>query len=198
MTLFGLLKSRQFLPLFVAQFASALDDNIFKNALVIMILFLLANDPNAALLVTASTGIFILPYVLLSPLAGRMADAFDKAAILKWVSFSKVVCFVLGAIGFYIGNIPLLLVILFIIGINSAFFSPCKYSILPQHLTADHLMKANGLLSTGTFLAIITGTMIGGLTITTEDGKFWISFLMIGTALLGWFAAKKNSACTCA
>lgn len=190
MTFKDLMTTRRFLPLFVAQYASALDDNIFKNAMGIMILFLMVDNENAPLIVTWSLAVFILPYVLLSPLAGRIADTHDKAAILKWVSFCKVICFILGAIGFYIGSVPLLLVILFVIGINSAFFSPCKYSILPDHLSRDNLLKANGLLSMGTFLAIITGTIAGGLAITTEMGKALTSAMMIGTAVIGYLAAR--------
>jgi MFS family permease len=185
-----LLKDRRFLPLFVTQFASALEDNIYKNALVMMILFVLAQDPNAALLVTAATGVFILPYVLLSPFAGQVADRHDKAFILKMVSLGKLICFLIASIAIFFEHVPTLLFLLFVIGIGSAFFSPCKYSILPDHLPPEKLVKANGLLSMGTFLAIISGTVLGGLTITTQDGKWLTVITMCAVALIGLIAAS--------
>ena len=183
-----LLCSRSFLPLFVTQFLGALNDNIFRNALVIFVLFTLAPQ-NATLYATAAAGIFILPFVLFSPSAGFFSDTLDKALIMRVVKAAEVAIILLGATAFYLHSIYFLLLVLFLMGTHSAFFGPAKYSILPQHLPPGMLVAANGLLSLGTFVAILLGTIIGALGIAAANGLAVIVLIGFSVAVAGFISS---------
>ncbi|MCE9507299.1 MAG: MFS transporter [Alphaproteobacteria bacterium] len=180
----ALLCSRHFMPLFMTQFLGALNDNIFKNALVIFVLFALAPH-NAPLYATAAAGIFILPFVLFSALAGFFSDTIDKAAIMRAVKAAEIAIMLLAAAAFYLQSAYFLLFVLFLMGTHSAFFGPAKYSILPQHLPPEMLVAGNGLLSLGTFVAILLGAIIGTLGIAGENGVETIAFICLAVAVAG-------------
>lgn len=189
---FRLLAARRFLPLFVTQSLGAFNDNLFKNALVILITFELAtrsgSDPR--ILVTAAAGIFILPFFLFSATAGKLADRYDKASVIRVVKLAEIVLMLAAAVGFYLQNINLLLSILFLMGAQSAFFGPLKYGILPDHLSRQELLSGNGLIQAATFIAILLGTLVGGLFILDGDGATVISTLLVALAVAGWLASR--------
>ncbi|MCB1763934.1 MAG: MFS transporter, partial [Gammaproteobacteria bacterium] len=185
---FTLLSKRQFLPLFITQSLGAFNDNLFKNALVILITFDLAirsgSDPG--LLVTSAAGIFILPFFLFSATAGQLADRYDKAHVIRLVKLVEVFLMLGAALGFYLQSLGFLFFALFLMGAQSAFFGPLKYGILPDHLPGDELISGNALIQAATFLAILLGTLAGGLLIMATGGPEIISLALVLIALAGW------------
>jgi acyl-[acyl-carrier-protein]-phospholipid O-acyltransferase/long-chain-fatty-acid--[acyl-carrier-protein] ligase len=135
----ALLRVKRFLPLFVTQFLGAFNDNVFKNALVIIITYQATAGFNlsADLVITLAAGLFILPYFLFSALAGQLADKFEKSALIRYTKIAEIVIMILGGIGFYLENYSLLLFVLFLLGTQATFFGPMKYSILPDHLKKE-------------------------------------------------------------
>ncbi len=193
MTQFQLLKTRRFSPLFFTQFLGAFNDNLYKNALVILIIFqgssLYGIDTN--IIVTLSAGIFILPFFLFSATAGQLADCYEKSQLIRRVKILEIIIMSLAIIAFYYQNILILIVLLFLMGTQSSLFGPLKYSILPQHLTAEELIGANGLISMGTFLAILLGTILGGILISiANNGALIIGCLVIILAILGFLSSR--------
>ncbi len=190
-TQFGLLKDKRFLPLFLTQFFGAFNDNLFKNALVILITFRLAEEHglNAQLLITSVAGLFILPFFLFSSTAGQLADKYEKSFLIRIIKFVEIVLMVLTAVAFYFTDLWTLVILLFFMGAQSAFFGPLKYSIIPQHLKVRELVAANGLVSAGTYIAILTGTLVGGLFILRPEGRAYISAGVVGVAVLGFISS---------
>lgn len=185
-----LLKSRRFLPLFIVQFLGAMNDNIYKNALIILISFSLAQQHGLSpkMPLAIATGLFILPFLLFSALAGELADRFDKEKLIQWVKLAEVLILGIAAtFGFYLQSLFLMYVTIFLLGTHSTFFGPLKYSILPQHLAKDELLFGNAWIEASTFLAILIGTLLGGLFILQTNGILIISSLLISLALSGWF-----------
>ncbi len=192
-TQFYLLRLRRFLPLFVSQALGAFNDNGFKQALVILVTYGLAgkNGMDSRLIITIAAGIFILPFFLFSATAGQLADKYDKALLIRRIKFVEIILMVLAAAGFYLENISFLLFVLFLMGTQSSFFGPLKYSVLPLLLKKNELIGGNALIETGTFLAILLGTMYGGLLITSHSGPLIVSASLIAFAVIGWLAARQ-------
>ncbi len=184
-----LLFVRKFMPLFLTQFLGAFNDNFFKSALMMLITYRIgdASGVDPRILVNAAAGVFILPFFLFAPTASDLADRYDRSTLMRWVKFAEIVVMSGAAFGFWLGNAWLLMAVLFLMGAQSAFFSPAKYSILPQHLHEDELIAGNGLIQMGTYLAILTGTIAGGLMILKENGIYWVGGLAVTIAALGWF-----------
>jgi len=192
MSQLDLLRRRRFSALFCTQFLGAFNDNLFKNALVILIAYesmsVLALSPGD--LVVLSGAIFILPFFLFSATAGQLADKLRKPSLVRWIKLAEIGIMILGAVGFMTGTLWLLLAVLFLMGLQSTFFGPVKYSILPQLLTDDELVGGNALVEMGTFLAILLGTIAGGAVIATGDaGLPWISAAVVGVAVAGYAAS---------
>lgn len=183
-----LLVARRFMPLFLTQFLGAFNDNFFKSALMMLITYRIgdASGVDPRILVNAAAGIFILPFFVFAPTASDLADKYDRSTLMRWVKFAEIVVMSGAAFGFWLGNAWLLMAVLFMMGAQSAFFSPAKYSILPQHLKEDELIAGNGLIQMGTYLAILTGTIAGGLMILRENGIYWVGGLAVTIAALGW------------
>jgi len=188
---FLLFAKRKFLPLFLTQFLGAFNDNVFKNALVILITYYAAEKAglNAQLLVTLAAGIFILPFFLFSATAGQLSDKHEKSRMIRIIKFTEVLLMATAAMGFYLENVWLLMFVLFLMGTQSSFFGPLKYSILPDHLNENELIGGNALIEAGTFLSILLGTIIGGLAILAEGGIAYISTTIIAVSALGWVAS---------
>jgi 1-acyl-sn-glycerol-3-phosphate acyltransferase len=185
----GLLRSRRFGGLFWAQFLGAFNDNLFKNALVILVAYQGASlwGIGSQELVALSGGILILPFVLFSATAGQLADRFRKSTLVRWVKAGEIAIMAIAAAGFLSGHIGLLFLVLFLLGCQSSIFGPVKYSILPQLLHEDELVGGNALVETGTFLAILLGTIAGGVVIAAGvAGQTWIAAIVIAIALAGW------------
>jgi acyl-[acyl-carrier-protein]-phospholipid O-acyltransferase / long-chain-fatty-acid--[acyl-carrier-protein] ligase len=183
-----LLTSRRFGPLFATQALGALGDNFFRNALGVLALYQSAE--HGPVLVTLALGIFILPYVLFSSIAGQLADREDKARLIRLTRWWELFLALLAAAGFLSGNLAVLMAVLFGFGTQAAFFSPLKFGILPQHLKEDELVEANGLVEAGTFVAILLGTIMGGALIRLEFGTVIVPALAIALAAAGVAAAR--------
>jgi acyl-[acyl-carrier-protein]-phospholipid O-acyltransferase/long-chain-fatty-acid--[acyl-carrier-protein] ligase len=188
---FALLRSRRFLPLFVTQFLGALNDNFFKNAFVILLTYRLAQEAglNGQVLVTAAAGLFILPFFLFSATAGFLADKFEKRRLILAVKIAEIVFMAIAVAGFYSGHVVLLFTVLFLMGVHSTFFGPIKYGILPAHLVPDELLAGNALIEAGTFLAILIGTILGGVLILSPQGIAVVSGGLLAVAIAGLVAA---------
>ncbi len=169
----SLFRSRRLAPLLITQTLGAINDNLFKNALVVLVLFHAASSGPA--LVAAAGGIFILPYVLLSATAGQLADRFEKQRVILWVKVAEVVLMGLAAAGFLMENTPVLFAVLFGLGVQATFFSPLKYGYLPSHLAEEELVAGNGLMEAGTFLGILAGTIAGGALFLLPGGPVIVS-----------------------
>lgn len=190
-TQWSLLKTRRFTPLFVTQFLGAFNDNVFKNALAILITYRIAtlSGLNTQLLVTAAAGVFILPFFLFSATAGQIADSFEKSRLISIIKFVEIILMVMAGAGFYLENVTLLMTVLFFLGAHATFFGPLKYAVLPEHLHEHELIAGNGLIEAATFLSILLGTILGSRLILNDGGEFTISILLIGLATLGWIAS---------
>ena len=179
-----LFASRRLAPLLVTQTLGALNDNLFKNALVVLVLFRSAQSSGPALVALAG-GTFILPYVLLSAMAGQVADRFDMARTIRVVKWAEVGLMALAAAGFMLGSTGLLFAVLFGLGVHSTFFGPLKYAILPAHLDARELVAGNGLVEAGTFLGILAGTVAGSALMALPGGAAVISAAGLAVACGG-------------
>ncbi|MGB5077523.1 MAG: MFS transporter [Sphingorhabdus sp.] len=163
-TSLSLLRKRNFLPLFVTQFLNAFNDNFFKMAMVILVTYEIYSDPTQEANFNAIAGaLFILPFFLFSALAGQLADTIEKTRVIRVVKSAEIFIMLFGAIGIYLHIIPLMLAALFAMGVHSTFFGPIKYAILPQHLEQDEVLGGTGLVEAGTYLAILGGTIAGGI-----------------------------------
>jgi len=178
---FRLLGQRRYLPFFIAQAFGAFNDNVYKNVLVILATYQAASytDIDPALLTNLAGGLFILPYVLFSGIAGELADRYDKALVLKIVKAAEIPVMALAGLGFVLHDIAILLAALFLMGMQSTFFAPAKYGILPEVLHETELVGGNALLESGTFLAILIGTLTAGILATRGDLSAIISAILV-------------------
>jgi acyl-[acyl-carrier-protein]-phospholipid O-acyltransferase/long-chain-fatty-acid--[acyl-carrier-protein] ligase len=182
-----LLRARRFLPLFITQFLGAVNDNLFKNALGVMALFASARYGNE--LVAIGLGVFMLPYVLFSSIAGELADRNEKSRLIRLTKLWELGLMALGTVGFLTASLPLLMAVLFGLGIQATFFGPLKYGILPDHLAAAELVAGNGLIEAGTFLGILAGTIAGTVLVRAPQGPPMVATLGLVLALTGVAAA---------
>lgn len=189
---FGLLKTRRFAPFFATQFLGAFNDNLFKNALVVLLTFRAASWTTLApeILANLAAGIFILPFFLFSATAGQLADKYDKATLARLVKVLEMLIMGVSAAGFWLHSLPVLLVALFLLGCHSTLFGPVKYAILPQHLHSDELVGGNALIEAGTFVAILIGTLAGGLLAGSVGHPAWIALGGLGVAALGYLTSR--------
>jgi 1-acyl-sn-glycerol-3-phosphate acyltransferase len=189
---FALLGQRRFLPFFLTQALGAFNDNVFKNALIFLIVFNTVGLAEAQKhqLTNLAAGLFILPFFLFSATSGQLADKFDKARLAQGIKLLEIAIMVVAYFGFIRQNIPLLLALLFLMGLHSTLFGPLKYGILPQLLKPSELVGGNGLVEMGTFVAILLGTLLAGvLSNIPETGDFWIAVAVIVIALAGMASA---------
>jgi MFS family permease len=187
----NILLSKRFLPLFITQFFGAFNDNLFKNAFLIWFTYEISVKLkiDAQFMVTIASGLFVLPFFLFSAFAGQVADKFIKSKIVHIIKIIEILIMIFALIGFYFENIRLLLFLVFLMGVHSTFFGPIKYSLLPEILKKNELIKGNGLIEGGTFLAILFGTILGGMIIRSKYGIEIVSILAILFALIGYFAS---------
>ncbi len=191
-----LVRSRRFLPLFVTQMLGAFNDNLFKNAIVLFMVYSVYNSESAeARFAGLASAVFIIPFFLLSALSGQLADMRDKARIIRIVKLCEIAIMAVGAVALMLAweriaiatvAVPLMLTALFAMGVHSTFIGPIKYAILPQHLHKDEVLAGTGLVEAGTYIAVLAGTIIAG----------WISVPfaaggVILVAILGYAAARQ-------
>jgi acyl-[acyl-carrier-protein]-phospholipid O-acyltransferase/long-chain-fatty-acid--[acyl-carrier-protein] ligase len=182
-----LLLSRRFAPLFWCQFFAAFNDNFLKTALVFLILF--HGHPDAEALITIASAIFIAPYFFLSGLGGELADRYDKARVAQVIKFVEMFVAGLAVWGYALQSLPILFTALFGFGVLASLFGPMKYGILPDHLPREKLPAGNALIEGATFVAILLGTIVGGLAAHNGGGPFAFAPLVIGFSLACWVAA---------
>lgn len=189
---FPLLHLRRFGPFFVTQFMGALNDNVFKNALVVLLTFHASDWGNLpiSLLANLAGGIFILPFFLFSATAGQLADKYDKALLSRLVKVLEIGIVLVAATAFWLHSLYLLMFCLFLLGLHSTLFGPVKYAILPQHLHEDELVGGNALIEAGTFSAILIGTILGGLLASQPNSSTWITVVCLGVACIGYLSSR--------
>ncbi|MGH8802676.1 MAG: MFS transporter, partial [Casimicrobiaceae bacterium] len=191
---YALLHQRRFAPFFWTQFAAAGNDNVFKNAFVVFVSFeatnLVSVDPG--MIVNLIGALFILPFMLLSATSGQLADKYEKSRLIRLIKLFEIAIMVIGCAGFLLPSIALLFVALALLGVHSTLFGPVKYAILPQHLDNQELVGGNGLVEMGTFVAILLGTIAGGLVVAIRPhGMLWAGLLTIAIAVAGWLASRR-------
>ena len=192
MSQFRLLRERRFRPFFLTQFLGAFNDNLFKNALVVLLTFQAASWTTIApaLLANLAAGIFILPFFLFSATAGQLADKYDKARLTRLVKVLEVAIMLVALAGFVLHSLAVLLGALFLLGCHSTLFGPVKYALLPQHLHENELVGGNALVEAGTFVAILLGTLVGGMLAAVEHGELWIAAAGLLVALAGYLTSR--------
>lgn len=184
-TSLALLKRRHFGPLFATQFLNAFNDNLFKMAMVILVTYTIYSNPATEAQFSAlASGLFILPFFLFSALAGQIADSSDKARVIRFIKSAEIGIMAVGCVGIWFQIVPVMLAALFAMGVHSSFFGPIKYAILPQHLEPDNVLGGTGLVEAGTYLAILSGTVVGG--IIPAD---WAAVAVILVAVVGRLTA---------
>ena len=184
---FRLLGERRFLPLFATQFLGAFNDNLFKQAMVLFATYSIYSDAKKEAAFSAiATGLFILPFFLLSALSGQLADSHDKARIVRIIKTAEIAIMVVGAGGLLIASVPLMLGAVLAMGAHSTFFGPIKYAILPQHLRRDEVLGGTGLVEAGTYIAILGGTILAGLI-----SPRMAAVLVLAVAAVGWLTARE-------
>lgn len=191
-----LLRQRRFLPLFATQLLNAFNDNLFKTATVLFVVYSVYNSEEAEAQFSAiASGLFILPFFILSALSGQLADMRDKAVIIRWVKAAEIAIMSVGAIGLVMAwqgilttvvAIPLTLIAVLAMGVHSTFFGPIKYAILPQHLKREEVLAGTGLVEAGTYIAILAGTILAGY-LAVE----WAALGVILTAVVGYFTSRQ-------
>ena len=191
-----LLRQRRFLPLFVTQLLNAFNDNLYKNAMVLFVVYSVYNDAASETVFSGlASAVFILPFFLFSAMAGQLADMRDKARIIRAVKAAEIAIMGVGGAGLLLADaglftqglaIPLMLLALFAMGVHSTFFGPIKYAILPQHLESREVLAGTGLVEAGTYLAIMAGTILAGFISVKAAAA-----AVIGLALVGYATSRQ-------
>src|SRR6478672_7228751 len=189
---FALLGQRRFGPFFATQLLGALNDNVFRNATILLVTSLLGlSTEQAGLYTNLAPALFILPFFLFSALAGQIAEKYEKTRLIRYVKLFEIAAMAVAAWGFYAHHASLLMVVLFLMGMHSTMFGPIKYAILPQALHPEELVGGNGLVETGTALAILFGMMVGGsLMLSPAHGPTLASLAVLTIAVVGYACSR--------
>ena len=188
-----LLSSRRFLPMFLTQFFGALNDNVYKQALLLVITYGWIHQQWASVstLNNLAALLFILPYFIFSATAGQIADKYERSQLIRKLKILEIVIMLVATVGFLLGQLWLLLLALFLMGTQSTFFGPIKYAILPETLKPHELMSGNALFQSGTSIAILVGMILGGAVISLSAGNLlWISITVCFIALIGYISSR--------
>jgi 1-acyl-sn-glycerol-3-phosphate acyltransferase len=191
---FRLLGQRRFAPFFVTQFLGALNDNIFRNGLVILVTFqgVLVVGMNHSELANVAGALFILPFFLFSATAGQLADKYEKSMLMRRIKLLEISLMIIAAFAFTSGSYVVLLFVLFLMGCQSTLFGPVKYAYLPQQLGTDELIGGNALVEAGTYIAIILGLIVGGAAVAiSPDSQSLIGACLVAVAIVGYIASRQ-------
>jgi 1-acyl-sn-glycerol-3-phosphate acyltransferase len=191
---FALLRQRRFGPFFLTQALGAFNDNVFKNALVILIAFRIVglSAEDVDFWSNLAAGLFILPFFLFSANAGQWAEKFEKSRSIRRIKLLELAIMTLAGVAFWMNSLPFLLFVLFLLGLQATLFGPLKYAILPQALRPEELVGGNGLVEAGTFLAILLGTLLGGWLMNGfAQGPLYVSIAVFAFALAGWWSSTR-------
>lgn len=185
-----LLTQRRFLPYLCTAFLGAFNDNVYKNALIILITYhLFVSHPGV--LANVAAGLLIVPYIFFSALAGQLADKYEKSKLIRYLKQAEIFIMLFGCAALALDSVSLMLVTVFFLGTQSSFFSPIKYSILPQHLGSDEILKGNAYVEAATFLAILLGILTGGLLASSPDYTGMLMACLLLVAATGWLASRQ-------
>ena len=190
---FSLLGQRRFAPFFATQFLGAFNDNIFRNGLIIVITFqgITVFGLNASELANIAGALFILPFLLFSAPAGQLADKYEKSGLMRAIKVFEIGLMVIAGVAFTRGHFGLLFLVLFLMGCQSTLFGPVKFAYIPQNLSTDELIGGNALVESGTYLAIILGLVVGGLSVAVDPaGRFVLTSCLVSVAVLGYVSSR--------
>lgn len=188
---FSLFSQRRFLPYFVTQALGAFNDNLYKNTLLLFIAVLTIHDQQQSTLLTnIAAGLFILPFFLFSAIGGQIADKYEKSSLIRIIKLAEIAIMCVGGLALLWGQTNIMLVALFLMGTQSAFFGPVKFSLMPQHLDKTELVGGNGLIEMGTFLAILGGTILAGILFEFEKALIIVAVSVVAFAVLGYLASR--------
>ncbi len=186
----SIISERRFLPYFCTQFLGAFNDNIYRYAFAILITYFLAkNNQDGAIIINSALVAFILPFFVFGAIAGQLADKYEKAFLIRRIKIAEIIIMIAGSFAVYFESTYGMLAILFALGSQSAFFGPIKYSILPQHVSKDELLDANAYVEAGTFIAILLGTILGGV-LGDPALVYYLMAAIVSFAIIGWVAAQ--------
>ena len=188
---FRLLGTRRLGPLFVTQFLGAFNDNVFKNALLLVFVYggLIATE-DQGVFVNLAAGLLIAPFFLFSATAGALADRFEKSRLIRIVKLGEIGVAVLAGVALLLQNVAMLLMVVFLLGVQSTFFGPLKYAVLPQHLSSAELVGGNAMVQMGTFVAILLGTIFGGVIGALGDVSLWLFIFVVAIAAAGYLTSR--------
>jgi predicted MFS family arabinose efflux permease len=191
MTPFALLKTRRFAPHFTCMALGAFNDNYYKNALIILITYALADAMHirVATFISLSAAVFIIPFFLFSGVAGLMADRYPKHLLIRLLKITELALFIFAGLALMLHNVWFLLAMLFLLGMQAACFGPVKYAILPELLEEKELLAGNGMVEAGTFFCILMGTLLGGLLVMAPHGVELVAASMIALGIVGVVAS---------
>ena len=188
-----ILGTRRFLPMFLTQFFGALNDNVFKQSLLLVITYGWIQQQSASVstLNNLAALLFILPYFIFSATAGQIADKYERSFLVRSIKILEIVIMLIASAGFLLGNLWILLFALFLMGTHSTFFGPIKYAILPDILKPNELMSGNALFQSGTSIAILIGMILGGTVISLSQGHMiWICLTVVSIAVVGYLSSR--------
>lgn len=187
-----LLSTLRFAPFFWTQFFGAFNDNVFKNALMLMLAFQAGQRLSMAsdVVINLAAGLFILPFFLFSATAGQIADKMEKSLLIRRIKLMEIAIMGCAALAFWTGSLVVLMGLLFLMGTQSAFFGPVKYSIMPEHLKSSEIVGGNALVEMGTFVSILLGTLCGGVLIQLKYGPAITGLVLVGIAVAGWLVSR--------
>jgi 1-acyl-sn-glycerol-3-phosphate acyltransferase len=191
---FRLLGQRRFAPFFVTQFLGALNDNTFRNGLVILVTFqgVLVAGMNVSELANIAGALFILPFFLFSATAGQLADKYEKSMLMRRIKLLEITLMMVAAIAFTSDSYIVLLLVLFLMGCQSTLFGPVKYAYLPQQLETDELIGGNALVEAGTYIAIILGLIAGGAAVAVNpDSQTLLGASLVAVAVIGYLTSRR-------
>lgn len=193
-----LLSTRRFAPFFWTQFLGAFNDNVFKNALMLMVAFQAGQrlSMTSDVVINLAAGLFILPFFLFSATAGQIADRMEKSLLIRRIKMMEIAIMACAGLAFWAGSLVALLGLLFLMGTQSAFFGPVKYSIMPDQLKPPEIVGGNALVEMGTFISILLGTLCGGVLVQLKNGLAITGLVLVGIALAGWLASRMIPATT--
>ncbi|MBX2833653.1 MAG: MFS transporter [Micavibrio sp.] len=190
---FFLLKAERFLPLFLTQFAGAFNDNFAKAFYVVMVAYGLwdTGSTKPEILVSIAAAIFIIPFIFVAPIAGTLADRIDKAKLIRLTKWVEVLIVIVCAVAIYMASVHIAFLSLFLLGVQSAVFGPCKFSLLPQHLRREELVAGNALASSSTYIAILSGSMLGAFVAPLQLGRELVVGVLALVSVIGLIASYK-------
>lgn len=191
----SLMGQRRYLPMWIAQVFGAFTDNLFRWSLVVLATFsglTVFNLPEEQMTPIAAT-VFTLPIFLFSAVAGQVADRFDRMKIMRVLKFAEIFLMIAAAIGFILDQPYLLLGVLFLMGVQTAFFIPARTSAMPTLLQPHELVTANAMMSGPINVAILGGAIGATLMITQSWGPYAVGGLLVAMAVLGWLGARRGA-----